>query len=117
MHIFDVNILHHSDPNNPLLASNQLPIEYFSDPNYTKLAYLCTNVQCMAHTPNNKGFDSSEAFANMGQNWYLEELDVNIARKNHEQYGFKNNEYGNAIEGWLNSNMPKFIKSLEVGNE
>jgi hypothetical protein len=62
----------------------------------------------LAHPPDLVGFDWTEQFANMGENWILGDIDP-------ANFGFASNEYGDALEGWMNNHMPALLGNLGYG--
>jgi len=83
-------------------ASNYLPQEYINDVS----GYQCAKVRCIAHPPSYGGYDSSEAFANLGQNWVLDATNVDVGNS-----GFKG-DFGDTLRNWMNTNMPTFLKNM-----
>jgi hypothetical protein len=91
------------------LASNYYPYEWVGDPHYQTGGYKCAGIQCIAHPPDPKYgvYDSSEAFANLGQNWVLDATNIDPTHS-----GFAQNQYGDDLRNWMNEWMPIFIQRM-----
>jgi RHS repeat-associated protein len=90
------------------LASDYLPTEYRYEP-WTTEAFLCTSYACMAHPPYLPGYDWTEQFANMGQNWVLEDTGYDP-----DHYGFKNNAYGLDLRDWMDDYFEFFLDNMGI---
>lgn len=74
----------------PCLASNYLSQDWLVKNN----GFKCDEYRCVSHPPTLGGYDTSELFANMGENWVLENIDQ-------ENHGFKNNVLGIQMRDWM----------------
>ena len=88
-HLFDLRYraLNGSD----LLASNYLDVSRFEDENN---GFECGDkYSCLAHPRYTGGYDNTELFANMGENWVLETVD--------SDHGFSNTVLGYQMRDWM----------------
>ena len=114
-HVFDIHyknlstvddIMHPTEGPNyaceNCLASNYLLVEYYTWEGYTTGAYKSTGYRSVGHPVKLEGYNFTEAFANIGQNWVLE------ANFDPDFTGFIG-DYGDDLRNWMNNNMPIFL--------
>ena len=109
-HSFDKRYQELSSGDGDLLASNYYPYEWVADGNYQSGGYKCSDDNCLAHPPDYPGYDSSEAFANLGENWVLGTSGIDP-----EHFGFADNIAGQNLNNWMNWMMPTFLSNMGLG--
>ena len=86
--------------NNPDENKRYLASDYISDDfMYTSDGYKCGNQKgCVSHPYSQEGYDRTEEFANMYENWMLDGTNINLA-----DGGFDDSYLGGHRRMWMNS--------------
>ena len=99
------DVVHPKGPNTGCancLASNYVSQDWMSNNN----GFKCDDYRCVAHPSWLSDYDTSELFANMGENWALEAAKVDPVN-----YGFQN-QLGVDMNKWMNNNTPWFLGNM-----
>jgi RHS repeat-associated protein len=93
------------------LASDNIP-GLFKDPFYG--GYKCESILCVSHPNNMAGYDNTEEFADMFENWVLDMYPVDP-----KHHGFDNSDAGKTRRDWMSSSgeypgrgIPKWLRDM-----
>jgi hypothetical protein len=94
------------------LASNYFDPSWVYDENYNTVAYNCGTIECGAHPPHLTGYNYAEAFANLGEYWVLDSVNIDKTKSY-----FADNPYGVDLQDWMNNNMHDFLDRMGLLND